>query len=316
MTEPARIVLYGGGDTVLTDTWLWNGDTGDWEEQFPASNPGSHLNLSQILVWDPVRGLNTLLELGDSLTMETWTYDGTDWAHLSTATTPTGRDEEAWAFDVPRGKAVMYGGELNLHDTWAWDGTDWTQLSPATTTPRRRSHAVAYDEANDNVVMYGGIDPILGDTDDTWIWDGSDWTLQSPVHNAGTRRAHSMAYHEPSGGVVLFGSEDTSGTYVWDGSDWTEIVTAHAPNARDNSGLARDPVTGDLIFFGGAEFNPSPLYYSDTWKFDGSDWTQLSPVHHPSARFVTAYAPGIAGAESPVAVAFAAIRHSFGARTP
>src|SRR5580698_2915361 len=55
--------------------------------------------------------------------------------------------------------------------------------------------------------------------------------------------------------------------------------------------MAYDPATGQLVLFGG-EGNSGVL--ADTWTWDGSTWTELSPATSPSARDLAsmAYDPG------------------------
>ena len=46
--------------------------------------------------------------------------------------------------------------------------------------------------------------------------------------------------------------------------------------------MAFDPATGQMILFGG--FDGSG-FQNDTWNWDGTTWTQLTPATSPSARF-------------------------------
>ena len=41
--------------------------------------------------------------------------------------------------------------------------------------------------------------------------------------------------------------------------------------------MAYDPGTGQLVLFGGDDF-------ADTWTWNGSDWTELTPSTSPLAR--------------------------------
>jgi hypothetical protein len=63
-------------------------------------------------------------------TMETWTWNGTDWTHLTPAITPSVRDGAGLAFDARLGVTILAGGGAmgngGATSTWSWDGVNWT----------------------------------------------------------------------------------------------------------------------------------------------------------------------------------------------
>ena len=70
-----------------------------------------------------------------------WTQSG-GWRQFNGAS-PSPRDHTQMAFDIARGKAVLFGGggqdpSVAFGDTWEYDGTAWTQV--ATTGPAPRVH--------------------------------------------------------------------------------------------------------------------------------------------------------------------------------
>ncbi|HEY1957440.1 MAG TPA: kelch repeat-containing protein [Polyangiaceae bacterium] len=92
----------------------------------------------------------------------------------------------------------------------------------------------------------------------------------------------------PEGGTqthaaVLFGGYDLADTWTWDGAAWTQRDVT-GPSARDNAMMAG--FGGDVILFGGAQSDPGALgvTLSDTWRFDGSTWKELTVATSPSAR--------------------------------
>src|SRR5690349_6773873 len=54
-----------------------------------------------------------------------------------------------------------------------------------------------------------------------------------------------------------------------------------SPSARYGAGMDYDAATGNIVLFGGAI---SGAVDGDTWSFDGTTWTKLSPPASPHAR--------------------------------
>jgi len=83
--------------------------------------------------------------------------------------------------------------------------------------------------------------------------------------------------------ILLFGGENmlTLGdTWQWDGSRWTLLKPAHSPRARYDAAVGT--LGGRVVLFGGddstsAVGNDSHLL-GDTWRWDGTDWTQPCSV--------------------------------------
>src|SRR5688572_27497719 len=67
---------------------------------------------------------------------QTWEFDGVSWTLRTPATVPDERDSHVMAYDLARGRTVMFGGwDFNfvfLGQTWEWDGTNWQNMAPAT----------------------------------------------------------------------------------------------------------------------------------------------------------------------------------------
>ncbi len=87
----------------------------------------------------------------------------------------------------------------------------------------------------------------------------------------------------PTSAAVLFGGYDLADTWTWDGAAWTQRDVT-GPVARDNAMMAG--FGGDVILFGGAQTveGQTGTVLSDTWRFDGSAWTELAVATSPSAR--------------------------------
>jgi hypothetical protein len=129
--DPVRknVVLTGGnGDTIRTDnTWTWDGST--WTQQFPATQVQS-LTYAGI-AFDP--DSQSVIVFGGWGTSsnhdvnQTWSWDGTNWALLSPAKSPSAREGLGMAYDPNHHEIVMFGGFVvssgkDLRDTWKWTG--------------------------------------------------------------------------------------------------------------------------------------------------------------------------------------------------
>jgi Galactose oxidase, central domain len=104
----------------------------------------------------------------------------------------------------------------------------------------------------------------------------------------------SMAYDGARGDAVLFGGEALSpatqirtfytDTWTWDGSRWTLHAPAHSPSPRIGASMAYDPVRRQVVLFGGQGPDGSPQP-TDTWLWDGSDWTRATPSLVPIGTY-------------------------------
>lgn len=67
---------------------------------------------------------------------------------------------------------------------------------------------------------------------------------------------------------------------------WTQLTPAPYPStlARRTGGIAYDLFQGSLLLYGGLQSGPT-LTLNDTWKFDGTTWTQLTPATTPPPRW-------------------------------
>lgn len=108
-----------------------------------------------------------------------------------------------------------------------------------------------------------------------------------------------MAYDQATGDIVLFGcvGDFASGgfaddTWLFNGTTWIEVASPTSPPARQLASMAYDSTTQSIVLFGGEDppsgHSASPKIFewiADTWSFDGSAWTQLSPSSSPPGRW-------------------------------
>jgi alpha-tubulin suppressor-like RCC1 family protein len=216
----------------------------------------------------------------------------TTWNEISASSAPGGLDAASMAYDPATGQLLLFGGSpaLNtyVNTTWVWNGSTWSQLSAATNPPVRANADFAYDTASGQMILFGGVGPGSTPLNDTWTWNGSTWSELSPGNSPPARYNASMAYDPATSQLVLFGgvgnSTATGGdTWTWNGSTWSEISPATSPSARSRAMFAYDPATSQLVLFGGgAPGTLAPL--GDTWLWNGTTWSALTPATSPSVR--------------------------------
>ena len=163
---------------------------------------------------------------------------------------------------------------------------DWTQVQPGTSPFARSHHAMAYDSDRQVTVLFGGLDTLARAHGDTWEYDGQTWTELKPAVAPPPRTGHGMIYDPLSKLTVLYGGSGLRDTWTWNGSVWTKILipAAQKPSARTSFAMAFDQSRGRIVLFGGKDIKAGIV--NDTWEFDGSVWTDVTPPASasPSAR--------------------------------
>jgi len=284
-----KIILFGGFDltNTLSDTWEWNGLT--WTDV--SDRPSARENASMAF-----NGTNIILfgGLTEEAISDTWRWDGRTWTKLALVLSPPARFSASMAYDGTN--IILFGGFdgiSRLSDTWQWDGSAWTELTPATSPPARENASMAYYGLNYDgpiIILFGGSRFGGERLGDTWKWDGLTWTKLESVLSPPIREKASMAYDGTN--IILFGGSGSfntilSDTWKWDGLTWTKLEPATSPPARDKASMASDGT--NIILFGGSSSSISSgigvsSFLSDTWKWNGLTWTDITPATSPSAR--------------------------------
>lgn len=218
------------------------------------------------------------------------------WALQSAATAPSARRAGAAAFDPSSGsgRVIIYGGLItspaqSLNEMWAYSGAgQWTQLNAPGAT-MRWGHQMVTDTANNRLITFGGRSPsITSLSDDTRAWDGSAWQEIQTANAPSPRFLYGMAYDVVRNRVVVFGGRDgfspNNETWEFDGTDWTQIPTVNAPAPREEMGMVFDSSLNRVVLFGGCD-ESSQTVYGDTWSYDGTNWTDVTPSNSPAPRF-------------------------------
>jgi hypothetical protein len=208
------------------------------------------------------------------------------------------RASVAMAYDSHRGMTVMFGGRSafnstsSLADTWEYDGNKWTRVSTVHTPTARYGHNMAYDEQRRVVILFGGQHAGIW-FGDTWEYDGADWTRIYPAHSPSARAGFAMTYDACRQKVVLFGGtgdrRELADTWEYNGFDWVQVSVNTAPPARQLTAMIHDSEQCRIVLWGGLP-KGSLHGLSDTWEFDGTNWTQRHPGTSPPGRWAHAMA--------------------------
>ncbi len=103
----------------------------------------------------------------------------------------------------------------------------------------------------------------------------------------GPRTLTEMVYNPPTHSVILFGGGNfaplPTGTWSWNGQGWSAIFTQNTPPARSAHAMAAktDDSATHIVLYGGDD--GTGQNFSDTWTFDGTDWTLHPGVSGPPA---------------------------------
>ena len=296
-----RVVLFGGLTCTtsscsalasLADTWTWDGV--DWTEQSPPTSPpptvapafSSDEAHAQVVMFGGATCSSSCTMLTG-----TWTWDGANWSLRSPSASPPARLSSAMTDDLGSQRVVLFGGEdsngVFLADTWAWDGATWTQVQGTSSPPGRLGAGLVYAPSLHEDVLFGGLSGLYTSDllDDTWFLSASGWTMLARTWPQ-NRWGAVMAYDSDRQQTVLFGGSDSgpeyNDTWVWDGNSWSEMHPQHSPPPRFWANMAYDSVRKQIVLFGGVTCTPAcytPL--TDTWTWDGADWTQKVTVLSP-----------------------------------
>ncbi len=71
-------------------------------------------------------------------------------------------------------------------------------------------------------------------------------------------------------------------------SGWKPVISAHSPGPRSLAAIAYDTKRGRAVLFGGVSQDVlgNTIYHSDTWEWDGKDWTEVQASGGPSGRML------------------------------
>ncbi len=220
----------------------------------------------------------------------TFEHDGVRWWPVPTANSPPARRRSNLVFDSGRGVIVLFGGEQAslMNDTWEFDGTDWTQVTTANTPTARSMAVMTYDAHRGVVVLFGGLDA-TGEIGDTWEYDGTNWVERTFATAPAARRRAQMVYDSQRQVVVLVAGKDEStyfqDTWEYNGTAWTQTATTSW--YRTSFGMAYDEARHVTVVYSGRSglsmAGCDQGMCEDTWEYNGSAWTNVTPAAGPGA---------------------------------
>jgi hypothetical protein len=112
------------------------------------------------------------------------------------------------------------------------------------------------------------------------------------------RGGYGSTFEASRGSIVVFGGfarrpnvTQLAETWEWSAGSWTQLHPAVSPSPRDDPAMVFVPDSG-VVLYGGQDVADSthPVNTGegrivnlavDTWKWDGTSWTELHPVHSP-----------------------------------
>jgi galactose oxidase-like protein len=105
----------------------------------------------------------------------------------------------------------------------------------------------------------------------------------APGPGPSPREGAAIAYDGQRKNVVLFGGlagPAVEGTWTWDGIHWTQQTPSRGPSPRYGATMTYDAGRGLVVLFGG-NGGSGCCQLTDTWTWNGSDWTPKYPVANP-----------------------------------
>jgi hypothetical protein len=289
------MTLYGGFYTTARyQTYVYSG--GGWLST--GTDQPVQRSLA-VFATDPADGVIWLyggVSTGNGLT-DLWSYQDGHFTLVSSDSAPVACSSPMGAWDTDRSKMVVFCGVLGFTYEYTPATNVWTTLVPKHTPATRSFASLVYDQHLKKSVLFGGWNG-SNFLDDTWIWDGSDWA-QITKNPPPSRELESMWYDPILQKTVIFGglgrltSQDRLTRYddqwQFDGTGWVEIKPTTLPGTRYGASAAVDPRNGHTVLFGGLQLTGPDIlqvqvYASDTWDWDGTNWTQITPSGTPDAR--------------------------------
>ncbi|MCI4334953.1 MAG: PKD domain-containing protein [Thermoplasmata archaeon] len=259
-----------------------------WRQVPSASPPGGGL-----LLYDGAEAEVVYLFTAPGGAVETWSYANGSFRDLAPSASPDGIGYAT--YDSSDGYVVMFvssNSQTNAPEaeTWAFSSNNWSKLTPAFGPASTQAGYLADDPGDGYVLMWGPANAsAFTNQSETWSFSAGTWHLLSPTLAPPYVNYAGFTYDSTAGEVLLFGGEAVisqtrlNSTWSYSGGAWANITTAHAPPPRYAATFTDDPSIGGALLFGGLGSNHPPEI-NDTWAFDATGWSEVSPAHSPQPR--------------------------------
>ncbi|MFO1078535.1 MAG: kelch repeat-containing protein [Planctomycetota bacterium] len=290
-------VLFGGksdAGIVNNEVYQWNG-TAWFVPSLPLSPAPRELGS---LTYDRQRGNLVLVGGDDPATgsyQEVWALNALGWQQLAPAAIsavqpPNERTGHAAAYDVARGRTVVFGGRpsnptVAFSDTLESDGYAFASRNPAAHPLGRYGAKMAYNPFAAQCYMFGGHGLSTLSDDLLWIWNGSAW---SSTNGGGTppqaRTGHGLAYDTLRQRLVMFGGSTQFGIWndTWEYSaatGWIARSPTTSPAGLTGVAMAYDSTQGLTYLYGGS--TNTGARPTATWAWNGTNWAQVNATSTP-----------------------------------
>ena len=214
---------------------------------------------------------------------DTWEWTGLSWIQVFPEDPPPARSGHAMVYDSNRRQTLLFGGIQSgvfLGDTWKYQNRQWTQINAPSSPSARTQAGAAFDPLRDRLVLHGGVDA-AGTRRDTWEFDGTTWTQR--FTDGPALQGISMVYDEARAEVLMlgYGTAGTTEMYRLTADSWERITPEDVPPCVSFSGMAYQKHNRTVLFVGGQCFNIGLA--ADTWEWDGTNWTDVTPTFNPGA---------------------------------
>jgi hypothetical protein len=281
-----EMIMLGELTDETVKMYRYDAAAGTWNELTPTTKPPC--SNESMLTFRPTDNA-TLLTGGicstSGLTDEVWSWNGTDWAKVTTLLATERVYSAAQAFDVYRSQLVRYGGTAAFDaprpNTFIFTG-EWSQMVDVSAPGARSLYALTADPVNKTIWMYGGINE-GSSYFDFWQYRNGQWTF---VNVEGTPESCSSpnSVFDTDRKKMVMVCQDTS-VYEWDGAAWKKFTDLKThPKVRRFSSMVYDQTMKKTVLFGGFD---ETNYLAETWLWDGAAWTEIKNKR-PPARTLTA----------------------------
>ena len=143
--------------------------------------------------------------------------------------------------------ALGAAAAINCSYTLAQQGPSWAQQAPLTGPSARSHHAMVFDPMRQRAMMFGGAPTSQVPVDETWEWTPFQPTFPNPLQGS-----------------------------------WALRNVSPKPAARSGHAMVWDSVRNVAVLFGGGGGSG---ILNDTWNWNGTVWSQQSPITFPTARY-------------------------------